>query len=88
MTRRFTVDASKKIRAAEDIKEDPRQEEFDTLRDKVAEDFDYVMSGIERLGREGQLDNAIDLLNTLSDTLDSAVGIIGNDFKNRDSEGV
>lgn len=88
MTRRFTVDASKKIKAAEDIKEDPRQEEFDTLQDKVAEDFDYVMSGIERLGREGQLDNAIDLLNTLSDTLDSAVGIIGNDFKNSDSEGV
>lgn len=88
MTRRFTVDASKKIKAAEDIKEDPRQEEFDTLQDKVAEDFDYVMSGIERLGREGQLDNAIDLLNTLSDTLDSAVGIIGNDFKNNDSESV
>ena len=90
MSRKFTVDASKKIEAArrpnwiraakgEDA-EDPRIIQMEDLQDKVADDFDYVMSGIERLGREGMLDEAINMLNTLSDTLNSAVGIIGGDF--------
>ena len=60
--------------------EDPRLDALDDLQDKVEDDFDYVMAGIERLGREGMLDEAINLLNTLSDTLDSAVSIIGDDF--------
>jgi len=90
MPRKFTVDASKKIEAArrpnwiraakgEDA-EDPRVIQMEDLQDKVADDFDYVMSGIERLGREGMMDEAISILNTLSDTLNSAVGIIGGDF--------
>ena len=60
--------------------EDPRTAEVEDLQDRVEDDFDYVMSGIERLGREGMLDEALDLLNTLADTLDSAIGIIGGDF--------
>lgn len=96
MKRRFTVDASKKIkatshtrsiRAADDL-EDPRMDQIEELQDKVEDDFGYVMSGIERLGREGLLDDAIELLNTLAGTLDSAVGIIGDKFdkSNRDTE--
>ena len=90
MKRKFTVDASKKIkpalsgkaiRAAEDI-EDPRFDQMEELQDRVSEDFDYVMNGIERLGREGLPDDAIELLNTLAGTLDSAVGIIGDKFDN------
>ena len=91
MSRKFRVDASKKITAArrpnwiraakgEDAV-DPRIEQFEDLADKVADDFDYVMSGIERLGRENMLDEAISLLNTLSDTMNSAIGIIGGDFE-------
>jgi len=68
--------------------EDPRLDALDDLQDKVADDFDYVMAGIERLGREGMLDEAINLLNTLSDTLDSAVSIIGDDFDKGSKEGV
>lgn len=67
--------------AADDEFEDPRVTEAEDLQDKVSEDFDYVMAGIERLQREGLLDEAISLLNTLSDTFDSAIGIIGNDFE-------
>ena len=88
MKRTFTVDASKKIKAttrpvkaAEDEKADPRMDQADELLSRVEDDFDYVMTGIERLGREGMLDEAIDLLNKLSDTLDSAIGIIGGNFE-------
>lgn len=68
--------------------DDPRLDALDDLQDKVEDDFDYVMAGIERLGREGMLDEAINLLNTLSDTLDSAVSIIGDDFDKGSKEEV
>lgn len=81
MKRTFTVDASKKVQAAKDDEVvDPRMDQAEDLQDNVADDFDYVMSGIERLVREGLTDEAISLLNTLSDTLNSAISIIGNDF--------
>jgi len=81
--RKFRVNASKKIIAAKEDEEfeDPRITEAEDLQDRVEDDFDYVMAGIERLQREGLLDEAISLLNTLSDTFDSAIGIIGNDFE-------
>ena len=75
------------IKAAEDTElEDPRIDEVDELQERVEDDFSYVMTGIERLGREGMLDEAINLLHTLADTLDSAINIIGNDFKNDKGE--
>ena len=60
--------------------EDPRTEQAEELQARVEDDFDYVITGIERLGREGMLDEAIELLNTLAETLNSAVNIIGDDF--------
>lgn len=89
MKRKFTVDASKKIEARRhdwvqaakgEEMEDPRLEQLDELHDRVEDDFGYVMTGIERLGRENMLDEALSLLNTLSDTLNSAISIIGDDF--------
>ena len=64
---------------------DPRIEQLEMLQDRVADDFDYVMDGIDRLGRENMLDEAIKLLNTLADTLNSAIGIIGGDFESSTS---
>lgn len=94
MRRKFTVDASKKVNSSRPIKaaeldkpEDPRIDEADELQARVEDDFDYVITGIERLGREGMLDEVISLLNTLADTLDSAIGIIGNDFESGDTLG-
>lgn len=96
MKRSFTVDASKKIQSSRKVQaarsrnwiqaakgeemEDPRIEQLDDLQGKVEDDFGYVMQGIERLGRENMLDEALNLLNTLADTLNSAVGVIGDDF--------
>jgi len=100
MKKRFTVDASKKAKGSQKIEaayhgrwisaakdaevEDPRIEEAEVLHDRVEDDFDYVMQGIERLGREGLLEDAINLLHTLADTLDSAINIIGNDFDKKE----
>lgn len=91
MARKFTVDASKKIQASYFSRQvraakneeavDPRLEQAEILQDRIEDDFDYVMSGIERLGREGMLDEALQLLNTIAETLDSAVSIIGADFE-------
>ena len=68
------------VTGAASDKEDPRVDAINDLEDKVADDFDYVLAGIERLVREGMLDDASSLLSTLSETLDSAISIIGNDF--------
>ncbi len=68
------------VTGAASDKEDPRLEAIQDLEDKVSDDFDYVLAGIDRLIREGMLDDASSLLSTLSETLDSAVSIIGNDF--------
>ena len=77
---------STQIRGAKDKEvEDPRLEQAAMLQERVEDDFDYVLTGIERLGREGMLDEALDLLNTLASTLDSAVGIIGSDFEDTKS---
>jgi len=91
MTRKFRVDASKKVMGAhrldqikaakgEDI-EDPRIDELSDLQDRVEEDFSYILAGVERLGREGMYDDALDLLNKLSDTFNSAIGVIGGEFE-------
>lgn len=73
---------SRQIRAAKnDEAADPRLEQADLLHDRIEDDFDYVMTGIDRLGREGMLDEAISLMNTLAETLDSAISIIGSDFE-------
>lgn len=74
---------SKRITAADELDEmeDPRVDEMGELQDRVEDDFDYVIAGIERLGRLEQYDEAIDLLTTLSDTLNSAINIIGNNFE-------
>lgn len=69
----------KPIKAADD-KVNPAQERADELQANVEDDFDYVIAGIERLVREGQVDAAIDILEKISGTLDSAIGVIGEDF--------
>ena len=56
------------------------QEKADELQERIEDDFDYVVAGIERLEREGQFDAAIDIMEKIADTLDAAIGVIGEDF--------
>ncbi len=92
MAKKFTVDVHKKkvqasyfsreVRAAKEKEiEDPRLQQAADLQERVEDDFDYVIAGIERLGREGNLDESLNLLNTLASTLDSAISIIGGEFR-------
>lgn len=80
--RKFTVTASanRRINAAADDKVNPAQERADELQERIEDDFDYVVAGIERLEREGQFDAAIDIMEKIADTLDAAIGVIGEDF--------
>jgi hypothetical protein len=77
---------SKRITAAADDKVNPAQERADELQANVEDDFDYVIAGIERLVREGQVDAAIDILEKISSTLNSAIGVIGEDFGSGETE--
>lgn len=81
MKKHFRVEAAaiSRIRAASED-ENPKQALADDLQTRIEDDFDYVLSGIERLGREGQLDEAIDIMEKLSATLDGAISVIGEDF--------
>jgi hypothetical protein len=74
------INSATDIYAADDDKINPAQERADELQDRIEDDFDYVLAGVERLGREGQLDAAIDIMEKIANTLDSAIGIIGEDF--------
>lgn len=77
---------SKKITAAEDDKANPALDKADELQARIEDDFDYVIAGVERLGREGQLNAAIDIMEKIAATLDSAIGIIGEDFGSGETE--
>lgn len=85
MKHRFRVEFSKKITAAEEDA-NPLMDRADELKDRIEDDFDYVVAGIERLGREGQINEAIDIMEKIADTLDTAIAIIGDDFDNGEPE--
>lgn len=75
------INSATDIYAADDTEDvDPRLDRADELQDRIEDDFDYVLAGVERLGREGQLDSAIDIMEKIANTLDSAISIIGEDF--------
>lgn len=48
--------------------------------DNLENDFDYVLSGIDKLCREGMYKEAIEIIDAVSHTLDQAVTAIGNNF--------
>lgn len=73
------INSATDIYAADD-KVNPAQERADELQERIEDDFDYVLAGVERLGREGQIDSAIDIMEKIADTLDAAIGVIGEDF--------
>lgn len=73
------INSATDIYAADD-KINPAQERADELQTRIEDDFDYAVAGIERLEREGQFDAAIDIMEKIADTLDAAIGVIGDDF--------
>ena len=78
ITRQINADTS--VQAASEDKPMTMEDRTDERLDAVSEDFDYVISGIERLERQGKFDEAMDILDKISDTLNGAIGVIGDTF--------
>ncbi len=70
------VEACDSVMAADEGKmsmEDVVDEKLDNLNDN----FDYAVAGLEKLCRDGKCEDAISIINTLTDSLDSAIAQIG-----------
>ena len=80
------INADTKVQAAGEDKPMTMEDRTDERLDAVSEDFDYVISGIERLERQGKFDEAMDILNKISDTLSGAIGVIGDTFEDESVE--
>ena len=81
MKRQFRVTASRISRiSGASADENPKAKAVEDVQDRIEDDFDYVLAGVERLGREGQLDTAIDIMEKIASALDNAIGVIGEDF--------
>ena len=81
MKRHFRVNASRISRIHGASNEDnPKVEVIEDMQARLEDDFDYVIAGIERLVRESQYDAAMDVAQKIADTLDAAIGVIGDDF--------
>ena len=65
---------------AADKEENPQQDLADELQDNLEDDFGYIMAGIERLGRENKLSEAIAIMESLSDALNIAISDISDNF--------
>ena len=76
---KHTILGNKYIEAA-DKEENPQQALADELHDTIEDDFDYVLAGIERLGRENKLSEAIAIMGSLSDALNIAISDISDNF--------
>lgn len=74
------------IVAADEDEPETLEDRADELRDRIEDDFDYVLAGVERLGREGDLDSAMDIMGKIANTLDSAIGVIGDTFNTESAE--
>lgn len=55
-------------------------DKLDELHDTIEDDFDYVLAGIERLGREGKHSQAMQIMQNISNTLNQAISDIGDNF--------
>ena len=83
MKRHFTVKPKNIIAAETDVEDavDSRLDQASELQDRIEDDFDYIISGLERLGRDGDIGRAISIMQKLADTFDDAIATIGSNFE-------
>ena len=75
---KFTFDPKRRITAAEEEKGRTLEEIVDEKCDNVEDDFDYIISGIDKLCREDRCQEAMEVLDILAEALDAAIGSIGD----------
>lgn len=88
MKRHFTVSPKNVMAAETDIEDavDSRLDQASELQDRIEDDFDYIISGLERLGRDGDIGRAISIMQKLADTFDDAIATIGSNFESDGEE--
>lgn len=88
MKRQFTVKPKNIMAAETDIEDavDSRLDQAGELQDRLEDDFDYIISGLERLGRDGDIGRAISIMQKLADTFDDAIATIGSNFESDGEE--
>lgn len=88
MKRQFTVKPKNVMAAETDIEDavDSRLDQAGELQDRLEDDFDYIISGLERLGRDGDIGRAISIMQKLADTFDDAIATIGSNFESDGEE--
>lgn len=74
----FRFNPKRKITAAEEEKARTLEEIVDEKCDNIEDDFDYIISGIDRLCREDRCQDAIQVLDTVAEALDNAIASIGD----------
>lgn len=79
ITRKSDVKSSK-IVAADEEKSLTLEEVVSEKSDALEDNFDYVLSGIDKLCREDMCQQAIDILDTLSVAIDEAISQISDNF--------
>lgn len=70
------VSRNKKIVAAEDENKLTLEELVEEQGDALADDFDYAMSGFDKLCRDGNCQDALDIMDKLSAAIQDAIGEI------------
>lgn len=88
MKRQFTVKPKHIMAAETDIEDavDSRLDQAGELQDRLEDDFDYIISGLERLSRDGDIGRAISIMQKLADTFDDAIATIGSNFESDGEE--
>ena len=67
--------------AEEDQKKMTLEEIVDEKMDNLEDDFDYALSGLDRLCREGDCQRALEIMEQIAATLDTAIADIGESFE-------
>lgn len=81
----FDPDSTKKIFAADEGK--PAIEEaVDEAMDNLSEDFDYAIAGLEKLYRDGDYQQALAIIDVISNAVNDAIAQIGDSVSDESVE--
>lgn len=68
------------INAADDAKPKDIQDVVEEKCDALEDDFDYILSGFDKMCREGMCDAASEIIDNLSAVLNDTISEIGDHF--------
>lgn len=75
------VEACDSVMAADEGKKSMEEVVEDKL-DNLADNFDYAVAGLEKLCRDGNCEAAMNIINSIADSLDASIAQIGDAVSN------